>query len=884
LQLPQSYTIASTSTASSTAATTSGFPNTSNYNNNNISHEHVNILPSTSQQQQQNFIRLPHPLQQHLQQQPNSSIGGNEGIQNQQHFGNFLPAHLLHHPQPPLTMQVPGASNEIQNNVANNSTPPDLASIQQYVMLMNQQQQQQQHQQHAAAVALQNQQQQQQQNAGQNSLAANALLFSALNRSNDPNFAALSALQSPSVDLSQAAFVLNNERRPSTHFLPPPSAPPTGQGPSSHPQLTPVHQTPPMLSPLLQAAVQQQQHHQQQQQQLQQQHHHHPSISQQSLEELAALSQLNPNLIQANLLSELQREVQRQQQAAAAAAAAHQQAQQFQHLQAALQQANVPPGHAQQLLSVLQQQHQQQQQHQHQQQQLLAQQSLASGLFTPGGGLRPQMKPPLAPPQASPLLKQAATVNSSPINGMRFMDEPSTSSKKMSQPQLPSIPMHSGGGASSSLPKRASFSSQPSTAQASTSSRKTSAAAIQNLPKPIPTPISKAPPPLSLPSTSSISSSSSSSQQQQPGPSTYLSQQQQQQQLPTPPGLPQQPYYPTHFLRGTSIRLENGETRLIEDMKAEDFYKSSQLTSEMRVCIGEISEIKQTQCCRFVNLSYKMDIDGQPAIGTMTASAEYPFHEIESGWTSYDPFKTLNLYGLKCKKLEIGDKCVLLSKDFVDKDDTELKKKWQKQFKGQFKGYAKSQSLAGNEDIKDQPMEIQRSSNHGQNRLVRKSIPPPLAMNSTTGFPFIHQSNGPTTSHHSSTSESITPLTSTISAPADTYISNHAFSLSLPSNEPFSAPAAMDDLTVDAQMAHEAYVKQQQQQQHQSDMMGSGSSEAMQIDDEDPSPASSSSTLKQQPSTSQQQSQQHQQQQSQHQHQQQQQLPPQDDVFLDFSI
>jgi hypothetical protein len=884
LQLPQSYTIASTSTASgpsTTAATTSGFPNTSNYNNNNISHEHVNILPSTSQQQQQNnLIRLPHHLQHHhLQQQPNSSIGGNEGLQNQQNFGGFLPSHLLQHPQHPLTMQVPGASNEIQNNVANNSAPPDLASIQQYVMLMNQQQQQQQ-QQHAAAIALQNQQQQQ--NAGQNSLAANALLFNALNRSNDPNFAALSALQSPSVDLSQAAFVLNNERRPSTHFLPPPSAPPTGQGPSSHPQLTPVHQTPPMLSPLLQAAVQQQQHHQQQ---LQQQHHHQ-SISQQSLEELAALSQLNPNLIQANLLSELQREVQRQQQAAAAAAAAHQQAQQFQHLQAALQQANVPPGHAQQLLSVLQQQHQQQQQQQQQhqqhqqqqqQQQLLAQQSLASGLFTPGGGMRPQMKPPMAPPQASPLLKQATTINSSPINGMRFMDEPSTSAKKMSQPQLPSIPMQGGGGASSSLPKRASFSSQPSTAQASTSSRKTSAAAIQNLPKPIPTPISKAPPPLSLPSTSSISSSS---QQLQPGPSTYLSQQQQQQQLQTPPGLPQQPYYPTHFLRGTSIRLENGETRLIEDMKAEDFYKSSQLTSEMRVCIGEISEIKQTQCCRFVNLSYKMDIDGQPAIGTMTASAEYPFHEIDSGWTSYDPIKTLNLYGLKCKKLEIGDKCVLLSKDFVDKDDSELKKKWQKQFKGQFKGYAKSQSLAEKEDIKDQPMEIQRSSNHGnhgQNRLVRKSIPPPLAMNSTTGFPFIHQSNGPTTSHHSSTSESITPLTSTISAPADTYISNHSFSLSLPSNEPFSAPAAMDDLTVDAQMAHEAYVKQQQQQ-HQSDMMDSGGSEAMQIDEEDPSPASSSSTLKQQPSTSQQQSQPHQHQ------QQRQQLPPQDDVFLDFSI
>uniref|UniRef100_A0A914XVX9 AXH domain-containing protein n=1 Tax=Panagrolaimus superbus TaxID=310955 RepID=A0A914XVX9_9BILA len=146
-----------------------------------------------------------------------------------------------------------------------------------------------------------------------------------------------------------------------------------------------------------------------------------------------------------------------------------------------------------------------------------------------------------------------------------------------------------------------------------------------------------------------------------------------------------------------------------------------------------------------------MDIDGQAALGSMTASAEYPFYEIESGWSSYDPFKTLNLYGLKCKKIEIGDKCILLSKDFVDKDDSELKKKWQKQFKGQFKGYSKTQpTLAGatapnDDEIKDFPMELQqqqqhqqlhhqRSShnnngnNHGQNRLVRKSIPPPLAM------------------------------------------------------------------------------------------------------------------------------------------------------------
>lgn len=195
---------------------------------------------------------------------------------------------------------------------------------------------------------------------------------------------------------------------------------------------------------------------------------------------------------------------------------------------------------------------------------------------------------------------------------------------------------------SSSLPKRASFSSQPV--------RKSSVAAtsIPNLPKPIPTPLSKASP-LSIPP--STPSSSATTSQPQAGPSTSAINP----NLPSSSasGLPQQPYYPTHFLRGTSIRLENGEMRLVEDMKAEDFYKSSLLTSEMRVCIGEITEIKPTQCCRFINISYKMEVDGQAAAGSMTASAEYPFYETENGWSSHDPFKTLNLYGLKCKKLEV---------------------------------------------------------------------------------------------------------------------------------------------------------------------------------------------------------------------------------------
>lgn len=121
----------------------------------------------------------------------------------------------------------------------------------------------------------------------------------------------------------------------------------------------------------------------------------------------------------------------------------------------------------------------------------------------------------------------------------------------------------------------------------------------------------------------------------------------------------------------------------------------------------------------------------------------------------------------------------------------------------------------------------------------------------------MNYTNGPTTSQ-TSTSDSTTPLTSTISAPADTYLSNHAFSISTP-NEPFSAPAAMDDLTVDAQMAQAAYAKRV------AAASGAASdAEAMQVDEAEPSPSSSTATLRppnQASATTQ-----------------------NDDVFLDFSI
>ena len=78
------------------------------------------------------------------------------------------------------------------------------------------------------------------------------------------------------------------------------------------------------------------------------------------------------------------------------------------------------------------------------------------------------------------------------------------------------------------------------------------------------------------------------------------------------------------------------------------------------------------------------------------------------------------------------------------------------------------------------------------------------------------QPNGPVSQR---TSESETPLTSTISAPADSFQMKQSFSLATP-NEPFSAPA---DLAVDAQMATDNSRRppQLQSQEKMDDQQGS---------------------------------------------------------------
>ncbi|MCP4061230.1 MAG: hypothetical protein GY738_28935, partial [Pseudoalteromonas sp.] len=40
---------------------------------------------------------------------------------------------------------------------------------------------------------------------------------------------------------------------------------------------------------------------------------------------------------------------------------------------------------------------------------------------------------------------------------------------------------------------------------------------------------------------------------------------------------------------------------------------------------------------------------------------EHPFFVIGQGWSSYNPNRSLALYGLQCHKLQVGDICISLT-------------------------------------------------------------------------------------------------------------------------------------------------------------------------------------------------------------------------------
>ncbi|XP_067004337.2 ataxin-1 [Anabrus simplex] len=119
------------------------------------------------------------------------------------------------------------------------------------------------------------------------------------------------------------------------------------------------------------------------------------------------------------------------------------------------------------------------------------------------------------------------------------------------------------------------------------------------------------------------------------------------------------PALPPNFTKGSLIQLASGELRRVEDMRTEDFVSSAEKSPALRLDPSTVVRIEQdeTRGTATLTLSY-----GETRTQVeFESSLEHPFFVYGQGWASCSPERTLQCYGLKCHRLQVGDICISLT-------------------------------------------------------------------------------------------------------------------------------------------------------------------------------------------------------------------------------
>uniref|UniRef100_A0A0N5C8K9 AXH domain-containing protein n=1 Tax=Strongyloides papillosus TaxID=174720 RepID=A0A0N5C8K9_STREA len=126
-------------------------------------------------------------------------------------------------------------------------------------------------------------------------------------------------------------------------------------------------------------------------------------------------------------------------------------------------------------------------------------------------------------------------------------------------------------------------------------------------------------------------------------------------------------YYPTHYMRGTQIQLHDGTSKPVNMMVLEDFKNSLANMKEVELNYGIVITINQIDGSgsydnlRNTQIQYRLNFKmvGSSSTVTVNAVSEFPFFEQSHGWSSCNPVRSLSVYGLECRKLQIGDVCLI---------------------------------------------------------------------------------------------------------------------------------------------------------------------------------------------------------------------------------
>lgn len=135
------------------------------------------------------------------------------------------------------------------------------------------------------------------------------------------------------------------------------------------------------------------------------------------------------------------------------------------------------------------------------------------------------------------------------------------------------------------------------------------------------------------------------------------------QQHPTPPpgALPQAPALasagPSHFMKGAIIQLATGELKRVEDLQTQDFVRSAEMSGGLKIDSSMVVDIRSSQQ-RPGLVALHFNVGEQQSKVTIDVPPEHPFFVFGQGWSSCNPERTAQLYGLTCHHLQVGDVCV----------------------------------------------------------------------------------------------------------------------------------------------------------------------------------------------------------------------------------
>lgn len=123
--------------------------------------------------------------------------------------------------------------------------------------------------------------------------------------------------------------------------------------------------------------------------------------------------------------------------------------------------------------------------------------------------------------------------------------------------------------------------------------------------------------------------------------------------------IPTSTYYPTHFMRGTQLHVANGSIKKVEDLSSDDFLRCASESDDVTV---NASIVKSISVSKAGSVTIVFEVGADQDQIPLKCQIEHPFFVLGKGWSSCNPRKSGENYGLDCELLQIDDVCVILTR------------------------------------------------------------------------------------------------------------------------------------------------------------------------------------------------------------------------------